>query len=187
MRRIIFNLALSLDGFIEGPNGEYDWCFTDQDYGLTDMLAGVDTILFGRKSYDTLLKYDANAYPDKQKIVFSRTLAKAPEGTELLNGNLAEHIRKIKNQPGKNIWLFGGADIASQLLDANLLDELQLSVHPVLLGSGTPIFKNLKDRKLLTLLHTKTYETGLVQLHYQLQTEAAEGKNVGVMAEKTLP
>ena len=74
MSNVLLNLAISLDGFIEGPNGEFDWCFTDQDYGMTAFLARCDAIIFGRKSYELLLQYDADPYPDKMKYVFSNTI-----------------------------------------------------------------------------------------------------------------
>jgi dihydrofolate reductase len=73
MRKIILNLALSLDSFIEGPNGEFDWCFIDQDYGMTEFLANTDAILFGRKSYELLMKYDSNPYPEMEKYIFSKS------------------------------------------------------------------------------------------------------------------
>jgi len=74
MHKIILNLAVTLDGFIEGEKGEYDWCFTDQDYGMTEFLISIDTIFLGRKSYELLMNYDANSYQEKTKIVFSKTL-----------------------------------------------------------------------------------------------------------------
>lgn len=174
MRKIIYNLAVSLDSFIEDQNGAFDWCFTDQDYGLTEMMAGIDTIIFGRKSYDLMLNYEANPYPDKQKFVCSNSLQQAPENTTLLNGNITEQVAELKQQPGKNIWLFGGTNLASQLLKAGLIDELQLSIHPILLGQGKPLFQDLQERKYLKLLHTKTYETGLVQVHYGFTNQVAQ-------------
>jgi len=168
MRKIILNLAVSLDGFIEGPNGEYDWCFTDQDYGMHDLLNNIDVIFFGRKSYELLLAYDSNPYPEKQKYVFSRTLKTAGGNTQIIADDLKNKVTAIKNEPGKTIWLFGGADLAATFIRAGLLDELQLSIHPVLLGQGKPLFKDIAERKYLKLTGSQTYDTGLVQVFYDI-------------------
>ena len=166
MRKVILNLAISLDGFIEGPKGEFDWCFTDQDYGMNQFLQGIDTIFFGRKSYEMLLAYEANPYPNKMKYVFSRNLQPAAAQTEVIADNTIETAAAIRSQSGKDIWLFGGAELTTSLLNAGLVDELQLSVHPVVLGQGKPLFTGIRERKHLRLTDTKTYDTGLVQLFY---------------------
>ncbi len=166
MRKVILNVAVSLDGFIEGPKGEFDWCFTDQDYGMKDFLSGVDAIFFGRKSYDALTRLEKNPYPNVKKYVFSRTLNSVPDATVIRDG--VEHsVRSIKADRGKNIWLFGGADLTRQLLDLGLVDEMQLAVHPLFLGSGTSLFSGIRNRIGLTLVDSKTYSTGLVQLFYK--------------------
>jgi dihydrofolate reductase len=169
MRKIILNLAVSLDGYIEGPNGEYDWCFTDQDYGMKEFLYDTDTILFGRKSYELMESVEPHAYPGKQKIVFSTTMAESLEkGETLVVHDAVPFVRKIKNETGKNIWLFGGARVVTSLLNAGLIDELMLSVHPVILGSGKPLFSDVKDRVHLKLANTKAFSSGLVQLFYSI-------------------
>jgi dihydrofolate reductase len=167
MRKIILNLAVSLDGLIEGPKGEFDWCFTDQDYGMNQFLQGIDTIFFGRKSYEMMLAYDANPYPNKMKYVFSRNLQPAAAQTEVISDNTLEAAAAIRRQSGKDIWLFGGADLTTSFLNAGLVDELQLSVHPVVLGQGKPLFAGIRERKHFRLTDTKTYDTGLVQLFYE--------------------
>lgn len=166
MKKIKLNVAVSLDGLIEGPNGEYDWCFTDQDYGMTEFLDSIDTILFGRKSYELLIKDFSDYYPDKTKYVFSRTILNFPNAT-VISDNIVERIYQIKNQPGKDIFLFGGADIVRQLMDADLIDEMHLSVHPVVLGKGKPLFSGLNERKALKLSDSIKYSSGLVQLVYK--------------------
>lgn len=168
MRKIILNLALSLDGYIEGPNGEFDWCFTDQDYGMLQFLKEVDVILYGRKSYEMLLHYEAEPYPGKAKYVFSRSLQAAAAETKVVPGNnVAKFVRDLRQQPGKNIWLFGGAELTTSFMNENLVDELQLSIHPIVLGQGKPLFANIEARKYCRLTDTKTYNTGLVQLFYE--------------------
>lgn len=171
MRKIILNLAVSLDGFIEGPDGEFDWCFTDQDYGMTDFMNRIDAVFFGRKSYELVLKMDRNPFPDKIKYVFSKTINSVKGQTKIINQNMEEAVNNIKEQEGKDIWLFGGSNLIKNLLNAELVDEMQLSVHPILLGKGKPLFKGIKKRSHLKLIDTKSYSSGLVQLFYLLKKE----------------
>lgn len=171
MRKVILGLAVSLDGFIEGPNGEYDWCFTDQDYGLNEFFKQVDTAFIGRKTYEMTLAMDKGSeagFPNLKEYIFSTTLDKVKEGATLVKGDTREEVEKIKSAKGKDIWLFGGAELTSSLLNLKLVDELWLSVHPILLGSGKPLFRNVKDRNYLELLDTRAYSTGLVSLKYAL-------------------
>lgn len=171
MRKIIVGLAVSLDGFIEGSNGEYDWCFTDQDYGLSDFFKRIDTAFMGRKTYEMTLamnQEDGGGLPKLKKYIFSTTLEKVKEGAVLVKGDTKEEVEKIKQAKGKDIWLFGGAELTSSLMDLKLVDELWLSIHPILLGGGKPLFSHIKDRNYLELLDTKTYSTGLVSLKYRL-------------------
>jgi len=165
MRKIILNLAVSLDGYIEGPNGEFDWCFTDQDYGMSEFLKGVDDIFFGRKSYEALIGMDTNPYPDKAKFVFSENPGYAATNAITLRAHLIK-ISEIKESRGNDIWLFGGAELFNKFLDMDLVDELQLSVHPLLLGKGTPLFTSRNKITRFNLAETKSYSTGLVQLIY---------------------
>lgn len=168
MRKIIYNLATSLEGFIEGPNGEFDWCFTDQDYGMTPFMERVDTILFGRKSYEVMLQFEADPYPGKQKYVFSRQLQTTAPHTEVVHGELAATVRNLKQRQGQDIWLFGGATLAGELMRERLLDELMLSVHPILLGKGKPLFEALTHPVPLELIGTQAYDSGLVQVRYRV-------------------
>ena len=165
MRRLILNLAVSLDGFIDGPNGEFDWCFTDQDYGMKKFLGEIDTIFFGRKSYELLTRMEKDPYPKMKKYVFSRTL-QSVKGATVVRDDIESRVRSIKGEGGKDIWLFGGAALTAQLMKLNLVDELQLAVHPILLGRGKPLFAAVDKRVGLTLVNSKVYSTGLVQLFY---------------------
>lgn len=167
MKKIILNLAVSLDGFIEGTNGEYDWCFADQDYGMKDFLAGIDSIFYGRKSYETLLQAGENPFANKRQYVFSNTLPSADDAM-VLNKDIFGAIDMIRKQPGKDIWLFGGAQLTHVFLEAGLIDEMLLSVHPILLGSGKPLFLEHAKRTQLELLSSTTYDTGLVQSRYRV-------------------
>ena len=169
MRSIILGLAVSLDGFIEGPNGEYDWCFTDQDYGLHKFFTRVDALFIGRKSYE-LMQNNADAVPGMPAMteyVFSNTLETVKPGAILIQGDIVPQVKQIKQADGKDIWLFGGASLTTSLVNAGLVDQLWLSVHPIALGSGKPLFEQLSKRINLQLRETKTYDTGLVSLKYQ--------------------
>ena len=168
-RKIILGLALSLDAMIEGPNGEYDWCFTDQDYGMKEFLGSIDSILYGRKSYELLTRDFGkdNPFAHLKSYVFSRTMAPGKDYT-LVNGDIAKEIGKIRQSPGKNLWLFGGAALATELFRLKLVDELWLSVHPIILGQGKPLFTSLTERIKLELISSKPYNTGLVSLTYKV-------------------
>lgn len=168
MRPLLLNLAVTLDGYIEGPKGEIDWCMADQDYGMTAFLDRCDALLMGRKSYEALLKFDANAWPDKRKHIFSRTWDAVVPNAELHRGGLASEVKRLKGLPGKGIWLFGGRDVIGQCMNAGLVDELCISIHPVLLGDGVPLYSRM-PRTGLRLLDSTSYSTGLVQVTYAVE------------------
>ena len=183
MRNIILNLAITLDGFIEGPNGELDWLVRDKsiDFGdiLNEILSDKDAIFYGRVSYDKWGNFlpDEHSSPkikeaydllhSKTKYVFSRT--KTGDGTDaiFINSNIEERVRDIQNQRGKNIWLYGGAKIITTFLNLDLIDEFRLAVHPVIIGKGKPLFENIEDRHKLTLLDAETYGSGVSLLKYK--------------------
>ena len=172
MRKIILGLAVSLDGYIEGPKGEYDWCFTDKDYGMMDFMKRIDAFFIGRKTYEAFMKPSKKTkstndpFASYKKYIFSKTLTTVSDGMILINGDIEEEVKRIQSAPGKDIWLFGGAGLATSLMDRNLIDELWLSIHPVILGGGKPLFNSLVERKWLTLHSHKIYDNGLVQLSY---------------------
>jgi dihydrofolate reductase len=168
-RKIILCVAVSLDGFIEGPHGEYDWCFTDQDYGMSDFLKRIDTIFYGRKSYEVMLNAEQNGknpFQHFKSYIFSNTRTKAFENTTLISGHWIDPVQKLQQQPGKDIWLFGGANLVTGFINENLVDELLLAVHPIVLGSGKPLFQGILERKHFRLIHSKSYSSGLVALTY---------------------
>lgn len=174
MRKLIVGLAITLDGFIEGPNGEYDWCFTDQDYGMTEFLKGIDAIFYGRRSWEMMKTYSPpegteNPWKHIKNYVFSTTYTKGGEDFELVTGDVVEAVKKLKSQPGKNIWMFGGASLNDSLMKAGLIDEIGLAVHPILLGKGKPFFSDYGKRIKLKLSDCKTYPSGLVYLTYQVE------------------
>ncbi len=177
MRKVILHMVVSLDGFIEGPDKELDW-FVDDDEMFKyfhDLLNSVDAMLYGRVSYQLMADYwpaATSEFADKMnkmpKIVFSRTLEKVEwNNSRLVKENIAEEISKMKQQPGKDLVLFAGADIASTFRQLGLIDEYRIIVNPVVLGSGKPLFKDIMDRLNLKLLKTKTFSCGNVILYYQ--------------------
>lgn len=170
MRKVILGLAVSLDGFIESPKGEYDWCFTDQDYGMSDFMSRIDAVFVGRKTYEMSLgmEADTSGMPKMEEYIFSKTLDKVKDGSILVNGDLKTEVEKIKKRSGKDIWLFGGAELTSSLMNLKLVDEVHLSLHPILLSGGKPLFRDIADRINLKLIDTKTYPTGLVFMKYSL-------------------
>jgi len=170
MRKVILGLAVSLDNFIEGPNGEYDWCFTDQDYGMSDFFGRTDSIFIGRKSYELIqsMTDPVPGMPEMKTYVFSNTLKEVKKGDVIISGDISRKVSEIRSEPGKDIWLFGGASLTATLMNERLVDELWLSVHPILLGSGKPLFTGITNRIPLQLKDTKTYSSGLVSLTYDI-------------------
>ncbi|MDN5288690.1 MAG: dihydrofolate reductase [Mucilaginibacter sp.] len=170
MRKVILNLAMSLDGYIEGPNGEYDWCFTDQDYGMTEFLGSTDAIFLGRKSYELLMSTGPELFAALKMYVFSNTLTKVEGNAEIITeADFKQRVEEIRYQPGANIWLFGGAQLVSAFISHNQINELLLSVHPVILGAGKPLFTDIKERTDLILLGSEQFSSGLIQLKYTLK------------------
>jgi dihydrofolate reductase len=167
MKKVILALAVSLDGFIEGPNGEYDRCFTDQDYGITELVKQMDTVFMGRKTYELTLKMNdigIEGFSKLKNYVFSTTLEEVSDGAILIKKNSRAEVERIKNEEGKNIWLFGGAGLTASLINQGLVDELILAIHPILLGKGTPLFHDIQNRVMVKLIDSKTYSSGLVSL-----------------------
>jgi dihydrofolate reductase len=170
MRKVILNLAMSLDGYIEGPNGEYDWCFADQDYGMTAFLGSTDAIFLGRKSYEMMMAAGPELFAALKLYVFSNTLTSVEGNAEIITGvNFIQRVDEIRYQAGANIWLFGGAELVSAFIAHNRISELLISVHPVVLGAGKPLFTDIKERTELILISSEQFSSGLVQLRYNLK------------------
>ncbi|KAA9023966.1 dihydrofolate reductase family protein [Niallia endozanthoxylica] len=176
-RRILLDLAVSLDSFIEGKNGEIDWCIMDAEMDFIQFLNQIDTILYGRKSYDlwgqfkpgptdTAEKEMFELIHSKEKYVFSKTQKESDSHAIFINNHIYEEMMKLKNKPGKDIWLYGGASLITTFMNLGLVDEFRLSVHPVILGEGKPLFIDIKQRINLKLVQTRTFSSGVVQLIY---------------------
>jgi dihydrofolate reductase len=182
-RRIILDLALTLDGFIEGKNGEVDWCIMDSDMGFIDFLHQIDTIFYGRKSYELWGQFTPETevtetekelwdlVHSKQKYVFSRTQKGTDDKAIFINDLVLEEVNKLRNKPGKDIWLYGGSSLITSFIKLGLVDEFRLSVHPVVLGEGKPLFMDIKERLNLKLVNTRSFSSGVVQLIYHLNRD----------------
>lgn len=176
MRKVVLGVAVRLDGFIEGPNGEHDWCLPDPDYNFNEFFKRFDTVFVGRKTYEmsSAMEGGPAGFPKFREYIFSTTLNKVKNGATLIRSDTKTKVENIKKEKGKDIWLFGGAGLTTSLLNLGLIDELSLAVYPVLLGGGKPLFINIKERINLTLLETKTYSTGVVSLTYSLVQKGNE-------------
>lgn len=182
-RRIILDLALTLDGLIEGPNGEVDWCIMDDEMDFPGFLDQIDAILYGRKSFDAWGRYMpengiADAEKDmweqvhaKKKYVFSKTRQGIQDDAIFINGNILEAVTELKNESGKDMWLYGGASLVTSFVNLGLVDEFRLSVHPVVLGEGKPMFIDIQKRVNLELVDTRKFSSGVVQLIYHLKKD----------------
>ncbi|GIK43731.1 MAG: hypothetical protein BroJett011_75640 [Chloroflexota bacterium] len=195
MRKVVLFMHISLDGFAAGPNGELDWISYDEELEkyAEEVVRTVGAPLYGRVTYQMMESYwptvltnptatrheieHARWVENIPKIVFSRTLEKVEwNNTTLIKDNIAAEITKLKQQPGKDLVIFGSPGLAHTFIQLDLIDEYRLTVNPVILGSGMPVFKDLKDRGELKLLNTKTFGSGVIALHYETKRGQGEQK-----------
>jgi dihydrofolate reductase len=186
MRKLIFFMHTSLDGFVAGLNGEMGWINIDEtmfDFVAT-MTEKADTALYGRVTYEMMQSYwptageEPNAskhdkehsawYNKVSKIVLSKTISeKGLDNTIVISDHLADNINKIKKQDGRNILIFGSPAASHSLMSLGLIDEFWLFVNPILLGKGMPLFKDVTEITKLKLIETKTFSCGVIALHYE--------------------
>jgi dihydrofolate reductase len=176
MRQIVLYSAVSLDNYIARKDGNVDWLdapeyeLPDEDYGYTDFNQTIDTTLMGHNTYNALLGFDVPfPYPDKTNYIFSRTADhEDTEYVKFITGDIANFVRELKNEKGKDIWLIGGGQINTLLLNNHLIDKVRLTLIPVTLGEGIPLFLGQAKETTLKLESNKTYENGFVQLTYSI-------------------
>jgi dihydrofolate reductase len=167
MRRIAYQVAMSLDGYIAGPKGEFDWIVTDPDIDFAAMFGQFDTLIMGRHTFE-MMKNQGNAeMPGMKLIVFSRTLKQQdhPEVT-IVASELEKKVASLREKPGKDMWLFGGGSLFQSFLDAKLVDKVEVGVIPILLGAGIPLLASPAKQAKLKLIAHKVYKTGIVMLTY---------------------
>lgn len=177
MRKVIFGGANSLDNFIARKDGGIDWLLWSDEVRqvIADTWKTIDTILMGRKTYEPALKQGGgkNPYKGMKTYVFSRTLKPSRKGgVEIIGTDAAEFVRDLKNKEGKDICVMGGGELARSLFEADLIDEIGFSIHPVLLGSGVPLFHEMTRQIDLELIECKTFKTGCVLVRYRVKHES---------------
>jgi dihydrofolate reductase len=183
MRKVIFSMGVSLDGFIAGPDGEIDWSAPDEELHRfhNQQTREVGVHLCGRRLYEEMVYWEtadekpslaehelefARIWKDTPKIVFSKTLEKVEGNARLARDSVAEEVAKLKEQPGKDLAV-GGAGLASTFMKLGLIDEYRLFVSPVVLGGGTPYFPALDERINLELVETQTFGSRVVYVRYR--------------------
>lgn len=164
MRKIVLFIATSLDGYIARPDGRVDWLFTGHDYGYRAFYDTIDATLMGHNTYKQILGFGSFPYPDKRNYVFTKGDAARLSNVTIIKSNAVEFIRQLKAQPGKDIWLVGGCQLNDLLLTHDLIDKVILSIHPIILGKGIPLFSEGLNELKLNLINTQAWENGLVQL-----------------------
>lgn len=172
-RKLTLYIAASADGFIAAPDDDLSFLnaveVPGEDYGYNEFMATVDTVLLGRKTYDKVVSMGVeNPHSDKECYVITRTPRESKGRTIFYTGNITDLIYRLKSENGNRIFCDGGSEIIDELLRAELIDEIIVSVIPVLLGNGIPLFKPGRARQPLTLVSAQPYASGLVQMHYEV-------------------
>lgn len=171
-RKVILYIAMSLDGYIAKDDDDISFLSTvdkpGEDYGFHQFIQTIDTIIWGRKTYDKLLSFDMEfPYPDKKCYVFSNSRTGYDENVEFFNGNIKDLIDELRQKPGKHIYCDGGSQLVSELLNDRLIDEFIISIIPHLVGKGVRLFQNGLPEQSLELVKSTLFPTGLVQNWYQ--------------------
>lgn len=186
MRKVIFLIHTTLDGYVAGPNGEMDWIVYNEEVAQYsyELHRTTDTAIYGRVTYEMMANYwptvldnpdsDPSDHPhaiwvkDAVKIVFSRTLQSVDwKGTILLHDNIMEEMTKLKQQPGKDLWLIGSPTLAREFMRLGLIDEYRINVNPIILGGGQPLFDGQSDTLRLKLIEARTFTGGVAALRYE--------------------
>jgi dihydrofolate reductase len=169
MRLVRYGGAMSLDGYIAGPKGEFDWIVMDPDIDFSVLMARFDTFLIGRKTFDAMERSMKLMPSNAVNVVFSRTLKPADHPGIVISDNAESFVADLRTKPGKDIALFGGGDLFRTLLQANLVDRVEVSLIPVLLGGGIPFLPPPAPQAKLRLLEQRLYKkTGIVGLEYEI-------------------
>jgi dihydrofolate reductase len=174
-RNVIVHIATSADGYIARPDGDLEWLTSrpapDGFYGMNAFMRSIDTKVLGRKTYEVSLRMGAKFDSQSRNIVFSRRAppADAPSGVEFVNDAIGPFVSRLREHPGKNIWLMGGGELIASFLDEQAIDEFVISVAPVFIGDGIPLMARRHRHVPLDLHAIERFDDGLVQLHYRVQ------------------
>lgn len=175
MRKVTFGGANSLDNYFARKDDSVDWLMWTDEVStiMAEFWKSIDTVVMGRKTYEVALRMGAgggNHYPGITTYVFSRTLTKnSNKGVEIISEDAAKFVRTLKSQEGKGICVMGGGLLAKSLFEADVIDEIGFNIHPVLLGSGIPLFHEMDHQIDLELLECRVLKTGCVMLTYRVQ------------------
>jgi len=174
-RNLVLYIAMSLNGFISKPNDDLTFLSIvekeGEDYGYSDFISSVDTVIIGRKTYDWVTKNFDFPHADKNTYVITRSARPNNGKVVFYTGDLTKLVISLKQMNGKTIFCDGGAEIVNELLLNKLIDEIIISVIPVLVGNGIKLFNNGRPEQKLNLIKSKTFTTGLTQLHYKVILE----------------
>lgn len=176
MRSLVYCVAMSLDGFIAGPQGEVDWIVPDPTYDFAALWNRFDTLIMGRRTYEVaLMRFNPIEQLGKKVFVASTSLdpLQHPAAT-IIRGGVAEAVSSIKAQPGKDVWLMGGSMLFRSLVDADLVDRIEVTVIPAMLGSGVPLVP-AGSRCPLHLEECKSYPSGVITLKYSIERSGSPG------------
>lgn len=183
MRKVTLGLANSLDNYIARKDGGYDWIHWSEEVAeiSAKFMKTVDALLIGRKTYEAMLAYGQTSYPGPKNYVFTRSKRKAAalqkklsgkkagKKVEIISKDAADFVSDLKKKKGKGIGVFGGGELAKSLFEADLIDEVVLNIHPVLLGSGVPLFHEMKNQVNLELVDHKVLKGGYLAVTYSVK------------------
>ena len=178
MRKVIVHIATSADGFIARPDGDLEWLTSRPKpkgfYGIGDFMKTIDTMLMGRKTYDVGRRLGGTFDSKSRTIVFSRSSppADVPAGVEFVEDPIGLFVSRLREQPGKDIWLMGGGELIASFLDERVIDEFVINVVPVFIGDGIPLIARRHREVPLDLQSVEHFEDGMVQLHYRVHNDA---------------
>ena len=175
MRKVIFSLANSLDNYIARKDGAIDWILSGEETAsaMTEFWKTIDAVVIGRKTYEPVLKSGTPfpTFPGVKNYVLSHTLKESPDkNVEIIGEDVAEFIHRLKTEEGKDIFVMGGGLLAKPLFEANLIDEVGITIHPVLLGSGIPLFYEINRQVDLELIKSQVFKNGCVSITYRVKS-----------------
>ncbi|HEX9421845.1 MAG TPA: dihydrofolate reductase family protein [Pyrinomonadaceae bacterium] len=193
MRKVTFGGANSLDNYFARKDDSVDWLMWSNEAAsvMKDFWKSIDTVVMGRRTYEVALRMGAGggAYPGVKNYVFSRTIKQSPKSKiknlEIVSADAAEFVLKLKSQEGKDICVMGGGLLAKSLFEADLIDEIGFNIHPVLLGSGIPLFHEMSHQIDLELINCKPFKNGTIMVSYRVKRDSEKNRVTARDARKT--